>query len=168
MKEKKQFLEQRLSYVKQKITLTPAGSLPGLYPMQPLFGESPQMMAYIGGMASTAMTSLNGRIGYFISGSSNASLDVGFSKISGVSSANLGVSMYERSKSFVYGYGLLLNSGSGSTVFSLKLSVGISIMNKSRTQSFDVFLDGYEGLKKGALTSFSLSVGKGIYFGKRK
>ena len=168
MKDKKQFLEQRLSYVKQKMELNPSGSLPGLYPMQPLIGESPQMMAYIGGMASPSMTSLNSRIGYFISGSSNASLDFGFSKISGVSSTNLGLSMYDRSKYLVYGTGFLLNSSGGTTAFSIKLSAGLSIMNKSRTSSFDLFLDVTNGLKKGAATYYSLSLGKAVYLGKRR
>lgn len=166
--EKKQLLEQRLLTVKQKMALIPEGSLPGLYQTRMPFMESPQMMAYIGGMASPSFTNLNGRIGYFISGSSNASLDFGLTNTSGVSSANLGLSLYDRNNYFVYGTGLVLNSTDGNTAFYLKLSVGISIMNKNRTSSFDLFLDVNNGLKKEALTSFSLSVGKGIYFGKRK
>jgi hypothetical protein len=76
--------------------------------------------------------------------------------------------VYDRKKYFVYGTGLLMTSGNGNTAFYLKLSVGFSKMNINRTSSFDIFLDVNYGLAKGALTSFGLSVGKSIYFGKRK
>lgn len=167
-KEKKQFLEQRLVYIKQKMTLIPSGSLPGLYQMKVPDATRPQMMAYAGGMASPSLTSLNCRIGYYISGSSNASLDFGITNNSVASSANLGLSVYDRKKYFVYGTGLLMTSGNGNTAFYLKLSVGFSKMNINRTSSFDIFLDVNYGLAKEALTSFGLSVGKSIYFGKRK
>jgi tetratricopeptide (TPR) repeat protein len=166
--EKKRSLEQRLISVRQKMTLLPAGTLPGLYQMIVPVGELPQMMAYIGGMASPSFTNLNGRIGYFMTGASNASLDFGITKSAGVSSTNLGLSFYERSKYSVYGAGFQLASVSGNTVYYLKLSVGLSIMNRVRTSSFDLFLDVNYGLKKGDLSTYSLSVGKGIYFGKRK
>jgi hypothetical protein len=165
---KKQLLEQRLISVKQKMTLLPSGTLPGLHQMIGPVGVSPQMMAYIGGMASPSFTNLNGRIGYYITGASNASLDFGFTKSAGVSSTNLGLSFYERNKYSVYGTGFQLASVSGNTVYYLKLSVGLSIMNRIRTSSFDLFLDVNYGLKKGDLSTYSLSVGKGIYFGKRK
>ncbi|MDO9340508.1 MAG: hypothetical protein Q7T72_08285 [Bacteroidales bacterium] len=167
-KEKKQFLEQRLVYIKQKMTLIPSGSLPGLYQMKALDAIRPQMMAYAGGMASPSLTSLNCRIGYYISGSSNASLDFGITNNSGASSTNLGLSLYDRGNNFVYGTGFLMTSGNGNTAFYLKLSLGLSKMNKNRTSSFDYFLDVNYGLGKGALTSFGLSIGKSIYFGKRK
>jgi tetratricopeptide (TPR) repeat protein len=166
--EKKQFLEQRLGSVKQKMTLLPEGSLPGLYQTIVPVGGGPQMMAYIGGMASPSYTNLNGRIGYYISGSSNASFDFGITNSSGTSSSNLGLSFYERNKYLVYGTGIQMASGSGNTVFYLKLSAGLSIMNRNRTSSFDLFVDVNYGLKKGDLSTFGLSVGKGIYFGKRK
>jgi tetratricopeptide (TPR) repeat protein len=167
-REKKQFLEQRLAYINQKMTLLPAGTLPGLSRTIVPIGELPQMMAYIGGMASPSFTNLNGRIGYFMTGASNASLDFGLTKSAGVSSTNLGLSFYERSKYSVYGAGFQLASVSGKTVYYLKLSVGLSIMNRVRTSSFDLFLDINYGMKKGDVSTYSLSVGKGIYFGKRK
>jgi tetratricopeptide (TPR) repeat protein len=166
--EKKQSLEQRLAYIRQKMTLLPAGSLPGLNQMIMPIGEIPQMMAYVGIMTSPSYTNLNSRIGYFLTGSSNASLDFGFTNSDGIKSTSLGLSVYERSKFFVSGVGFQLASAGGSTAFNLKLSVGLSIMNRSRTSSFDLFLDGYSGVKKGSLTTFGLSIGKGIYFGKRK
>jgi tetratricopeptide (TPR) repeat protein len=167
-KEKKQFLEQHLVSIRQKMTLLPTGELPGLSQMKVLDRARPQMMAYAGGMLSPSFTSLNCRIGYYISGSSNASLDFGMTKYDSVSSTNLGVSMYFRKHNFVSGAGLVMTSGNGNTVFNLKLSVGLSKINKKRTSSDDVFLDVDTGLAKGALTSFGFSYGKSIYFGKRK
>jgi len=167
-KEKKQFLEQRLVSVKQKMTLLPAGSLPGLYQMKVLETARPQMMAYVGGTASPSLTSLNCRIGYYISGSTNGSLDFGITNTAGASSTNLGLSVYDRKNSYVYGTGFMMTSGNGSTAYYLKISMGFSKMNKNRTSSLDIFLDVNYGLGKGALTTFGLSVGESIYFGKRK
>lgn len=163
-KEKKLFLEQRLVSIKQKMSLFPSGSLPGLYQMKAPDATRPQMMAYAGGMASPSLINLNCRIGYYISGSSNASLDFGITNTSGTSSANLGLSVYDRKKYFVYGTGLLMTYGNGNSAFYLKLSVGFSKLNKNRTSSFDIFLDVNTGLAKGALTSVGLSIGKSIFF----
>lgn len=166
--EKRQFLEQRLVSIKRQMALLPAGSLPGLYQMKVLDAARPQMMAYAGGTASPSLTSLNCRIGYYISGSTNGSLDFGITNISGKSSANLGLSVYDRKNSYVYGTGILMTSGSGSTAYYLKISMGLSKMNRSRTSSLDIFLDVNYGMGKGALTFFGLSLGESIYFGKRK
>jgi tetratricopeptide (TPR) repeat protein len=165
---KKQFLEQRLVSIKQQMTLLPAGSMPGLYQMKVLDAVRPQMMAYMGGTASPSITALNCRIGYYISGSTNGSLDFGITNISGNSSANLGLSVYDRKNSYVYGTGILMTAGNGSTAYYLKISIGLSKMNRARTSSLDLFLDVNYGLGKGAFTSFGLSLGESIYFGKRK
>jgi hypothetical protein len=126
------------------------------------------MMAYAGFMLAPSLININCRIGYYISGSSNVSFDFGVAKNAGVTSVNLGLSGYVRKNSLVSGAGLLLTSGNGNTTLSLKISVGISKINKNQTSSLDIFLDGNAGLTKGSLTTIGLSIGKSIYFGKRK
>lgn len=167
-KEKKQFLEQRLVSIKRNMTALPLGVMPALPPGKELDITRPQMMAYAGGMIAPSLINFNCRIGYYISGSSNASLDIGTMKIDSASFSNIGLSVYNRQNNFVSGGGILMTSGNGNTGFAVKLSVGYSRMNKNRTFSFDIFLDVNKGLAKGALTTFSQSVGTSVYFGKRK
>ncbi len=165
---KKQFLTQRLGSIKQKITFIPLDAMPGLYQMKELDPKTPQMLAYAGGMLSSSSTSINGRLGYFISGSSNASVDFGIMNSSGSSFSNIGLSVYNRKNNYVAGTGILLSSGGGNTALSIKLSVGFSKMNKAQTTSYDIFLDVNKGLATGSLTTFGLSIGTSFYFGKRK
>ncbi|MFH1320095.1 MAG: hypothetical protein ABII90_05505 [Bacteroidota bacterium] len=166
--EEKRILEQHLITIKRKMTSLPMYAMPGLHQWNVKDAKSPQMMAYGGFMLSPSLISLNGRIGYYISGGSNASLDFGAGNNSGASFFNLGLSVYNRLHYFVSGGGLLMTSGNGNTDFSLKLSVGFSKMNKNLTSSFDVFLDVNKGLAEGSPTTFGVSVGTSIYFGKRK
>jgi tetratricopeptide (TPR) repeat protein len=167
-KEMKQLIEQQLVSVVGKMSLLPIGTMPGFPPSSSLDIKQPQMMAYAGGMMGSSTKSLNGRIGYYISQSSNASLDFGSSNSSGNSYTNLGLSVYNRKNSFVSGGGLLLSKGAESTTLYLKLSVGFSKMNQNRTSSLDIFLDVNKGLGEGAYSTWGLSLGKSIYFGKRK
>ncbi len=173
--EKKQFLEQRLVSIKQKMITLPPDAMPGLSQTKVLDIRNIQMMAYAGGMVSPTTTNLNGRLGYYISGSSNASLDFGKMNISGTSYSNLGFSFYNREKNsaVVEGFGLLMSSVNGKTAYYFKISLGYSIMNKSQTSSFDIFLDGNMdvtkfGEKGGSPTTMCLSIGTSIYFGIRK
>ena len=126
------------------------------------------MMAYAGGNVSPQLTMINGRIGYFISGSSNASFDFGVLKNADISSTNVGLSLYNQQKGFVSGAGLMLNSSGGTNSFAMKLSVGYSKMNKSQTACFNIFLDFNRGLKTDAITSYIFSIGSSVYFGQRK
>jgi len=126
------------------------------------------MMAYTGGMIAPSLVTINGKIGYYLSGASNASFDFGVTQASGSTSLNLGLSGYFRKNVLVAGAGLLMNSGNGTSLLSVKISLGISFINKSQTSGLDVFIDGTAGLKKGSLTTIGLSIGKSMYFGKRK
>lgn len=168
-KEIKQLLEKQLVTVIGKMSLLPAGTMPG-FPQSNAVSDTkrPQMMAYAGGMLGPSVKSLSGRIGYYVSNSSNASLDFGTSKNEDDSYTNLGLSVYSRKNNLVSGGGLLLSSGAESTTLFLKLSLGYSKMNKDRTSSVDVFLDINRGIGKGSLSTWGLSFGKSIYFGKRK
>ncbi|MDO9255828.1 MAG: hypothetical protein Q7U54_09980 [Bacteroidales bacterium] len=164
----RQFLEKRFAILKQNINLLPAYSASDMPASKIPDVARPQVMAYAGGNVSQQLTSFNGRIGYFVSGSSNAAVDVSIMKYAEYSSSNIGLSLYNRQNIFVSGAGFSLNSANGNSAFSLKLSVGISKMNRNRTTSFDAFLDMNKGLKKDALTTFNFSVGMSKYFGKRK
>lgn len=127
----------------------------------------PQMMAYVGGSIGSSYTSLNGRVGFFMTNSINAAFDAGVSSTSGVASTNLGVSCYMRDKRYVYGGGLVANLGNGSSVFYYKVSLGLSFMRKK--SSLDIFLDCKAPLKKDASSTIvSLSLGQSVYFGNRK
>lgn len=164
----KQILQQRLSKIKGKMALVPAGTMPGFPQVNMIDAKQPQMMTYVGGMLGSSSKSLNGRIGYYISNSSNASLDFGTTNVSDTKYTNLGLSVYNRKNNLVSGGGLLLSSASESTTLFLKLSVGYSKMNKNRTSSIDIFLDVNKGLGEGSLSTWGLSIGKSFYFGQRK
>ncbi len=163
---KKQVLIQRLNTINNITNKLPENFLPGFN--LPQNDNRAQTMIYAGGMVAPSFANLNLRMGYFISGSSNASVNFGYTNRNDVSYTDFGLSIYTRNKSFVTGAGLLVNSGGGTTVSYLKLSVGISLMNKNRTSSFDSFLDVNQGLKKGSINTWGLSVGTTLYFGKRK
>ena len=167
-KDKKQFLEQRLTALNRLMT-----GLPPLTATQPANAKGqvinqPQMMAYAGGMASPSLTMINGRIGYFISGSTNASFDFGVLKNAEISSSNVGLSVYNQQKGFVSGAGILMNSSNNTKSFAMKLSVGFSKMNKTQSACFNIFLDFNRGIQKDAITTYIFSIGSSVYFGKRK
>jgi len=126
------------------------------------------LMAYGGGFISKGFTNINVRAGIFFTKNSYATLDVGLSGTSSAVYTNLGLTVYNRQKIFVGGFGLTGSFGEGNSVFYSKISVGPSIMNKKGTASLDIFLDGKMPLKKGYPTVMGISVGESIYFGKRK
>ena len=167
--ETKHILEQRLVTLRKKaISLSP-DAMPGLSKGKIVINEfKPQLMAYFGGMAAQSMINVNGRAGYYITGSTNAAFDLGVSRANGITLVNLGLTGYYRKNVLVVGGGLMVNSGGGSTSASLKISAGISKLNKQQTSSFDVFIDGNVGLGKNSMTTVTLSVGQTIYFGKKK
>jgi tetratricopeptide (TPR) repeat protein len=130
--------------------------------------EMPKFTAYAGGTASDSYINLNARIGTYKTGAGSTSLDLGLTNFSGSTSFNVGLLSYFRQKIFVGGYGLSGSFGGGSTAIYAKVSLGISIMNKKRSSSIDIFLDGQQPLKpKEAATSVGISVGRSVYFGKR-
>jgi len=167
-KANKQFLEKRLAAIKQNMIILPPYTAPEMPVLKAPVAAGPQMMAYAGGMVAPYSTNINGRIGYFVSGTSNASFDFGMWKTAEYTASNVGLSLYNRQKSLVSGAGLAMNSANGNSAFSFKLSVGVSKMNKAQTSSFDVFVDMNKGFKKDALTTFCFSIGTSKYFGKRK
>ena len=126
------------------------------------------MLAYGGGMFSTSYLSLTGRFGTFISGAGSISADLGVTSSGGSTSISIGAMNFFRQKIFAGGYGIGFGFGGGSTTFNLKVSVGLSIMNKENNASWDIFLDGRQPLgAEGAATIVGLSIGRSVYFGSR-
>ncbi len=164
---KKQFLQQRLSSIQRYLTTMPPTPFQVSTEKKQAETSRPQMMAYAGGMVAPSLTSINGRIGYFISGSTNAALDIGVMKSAENSFTNIGFSVYGRHKSMVEGVGMVMTNGNNTTSLALKISLGVSKMNTAHTSSIDVFLDVTKGLQKDGITTAILSIGTSFYFGKR-
>lgn len=166
-KEAKQYLDKRLSAIKAKTGTPQPKAVSMVQPGVPPTVKSNSMMLYTGGMISSAYTSVNSRFGYFLSESSNAAVDLGLSSASGHTSYNLGVSIYQRRKIFVAGFGLNGNFANNSNAIYGKISVGLSFMNKRNKSSWDIFWDGQAPLSKNLATIVGMSIGRSIYFGTR-
>jgi len=166
--ETRQLLQNRLSEMKMKPVSggKAAGAVAAVLKSSESSGR--RMLAYAGGMISPSYLSLNGRFGTFISGSGSLSADLGITRSGGAMSLNLGAMNYFRQRIFAGGYGVNLGFGGGSTAVNVKVSVGLSIMNKNSRASWDIFLDGQQPLvPKGATTTVGLSIGRSVYFGSR-
>ena len=166
-KEAKQYLEKRLASIKGKTGTPQTKALSTAQSGVPAAIKSNSMMLYTGGMISSAYTSINSRFGYFLSESSNAAVDVGLSSASGNTSYNLGISIYQRKKIFVAGFGLNGSFANKSNAIYGKISVGFSFMSKRTRSSWDIFWDGQAPLSKNMATIIGMSIGRSIYFGTR-
>lgn len=166
--QNKPLLERRLTRTRQKLSVLPAGTLPGSSLIKVNQESNAMMMAYAGGMFAPKMFNFNCRLGYLVPGGGNAAIDFGLSRYNGVSVVNLGLSEYFRSGILVTGLGLNLSSGNKTTTLGFKISLGISKLSKKKTSSFDVFFDISPGLMKNSITTYCVSIGKSFYFGRRK
>ena len=124
----------------------------------------PKLMTYVGASVAKDMYSLNGRMGLYSSNKFSASLNVGMNYASEQFSGSIGVSGYKAWGVFVGGLGITDMFGKDSNTFSLTPSVGLSFLNKSQTSSFDIMVNGYIPFSKGQKFSYSISIGKTIYF----
>lgn len=124
----------------------------------------PRLMTYVGASMAKDFWSLNGRMGVYTSNKFSASLNVGISNYSDVSMVNIGLSAYKGFGIFVVGLGVNEQFSKEENVFSLAPSVGLSFLNKAQTSSFDITLNGYVPLSSDQKFSYSISVGKTIYF----
>lgn len=134
----------------------------------PVETASPRMMAYGGGYVASSFVSLTAKAGMFMSEQNYFTVEGGVTNSGANSYGNLGFSVYNRQGIYVMGAGLTSNIGRDATIFYFKLSVGLSFMNKNKTSSLDIFLDGKGPLKKGYPTMMGLSIGQSFYFGNRK
>jgi tetratricopeptide (TPR) repeat protein len=164
--ETKQFMEDRLVTLRNKIAMKQTANALGVKSKN---GEvmSPSMLMYAGAMFGSGYSSLNCRLGYFLAETINCSLNLGLNSFAGSNTTNIGATFYSRDRIYVYGAGLMCNLGASTSVYA-KISVGLSLMNKKQTSSYDIFIDGNAPLTKGYPTTFTMSIGKSIYFGKRK
>ena len=158
--ENKQIIQNHLTKVNEmKASFENASWLKRLLGMNP-----PKLMTYVGASAAKDMYSLNGRMGLYTSNKFSASLNVGVNYASKEFSGSIGVSGYKAWGIFVGGLGITDMFGKDSNTLSLTPSVGLSFLNKSQTSSFDIMVNGYIPFSKEQKFSYSISIGKTIYF----
>ena len=166
--DKKQVLEKRLKSLKKMRQIIPVGILPGLGNIDPMDIPIPQFLAYSGIMVTPTYSSLNFRLGLVTTDLSNVSLDLGVVNNDGTTSENVGFSAYSRKKSIIMGCGVNLLISSGKTNFNGKICIGYSKINKAGTGSFDIIYDFTPALTKGSIPTFGATIGRSVFFGKRK
>lgn len=160
LQQNKQIFQNHLAKVNQmKASFENASWLKRLLGLKPS-----KMMTYVGASAAKDMYSLNGRMGVYTSNKFSASLNLGLNNASEEFSGSLGVSAYKAWGIFVGGLGVTDMFGKDSNTFSLTPSVGLSFLNKSQTSSFDIMVNGYVPFSSDQKFSYSISVGKTIYF----
>jgi len=163
----KAILEKRFASLRVKQSEAPKAYIGKVLEGASLKKSSPRLMAYAGGMVSPSYTNMNGRFGYFLSGSGNASVDLGISSVSGNTSYNLGMTYYKRHKVLVAGFGLAGNFTGNTSAAFLKISVGFSFQSRNQVSSWDIFWDGMAPFSKTQPTTVGFSAGRSMYFGKR-
>lgn len=124
----------------------------------------PKMMTYIGASAAKDFYSLNGRAGFYTSNKFSASLNVGLNYASEEFSGSIGLSAYQAWGVFVGGLGITDMISKESNSLSLTPSVGLSFLSKDQTSSFDIMVSGYVPFSSEQKFSYSISIGKTIYF----
>ena len=158
--ENKQIFQSHLTKVNQmKASFENASWMKRLLGMNP-----PKMMTYVGASAAKDMYSLNGRMGIYTSNKFSASLNLGLNYASEEFSGSIGISAYKAWGILVCGLGITDMFGKDSNTFSLTPSIGLSFLNKSQTSSFDIMVNGYIPFSSEQKFSYSISVGKTIYF----
>lgn len=158
--ENKQVFEHHLTKVNDlKLKFENASWLKQLLGMNP-----PKMMTYIGASAAKDMYSLNSRLGFYTSNKFSASLNVGVNYYNEEFSGSIGASVYKAWGVFVGGIGLTDMFNKESSTLNLSPSLGLSFLNKAQTSSFDITLTGYIPFSSEQKFSYSISLGKTIYF----
>lgn len=133
--------------------------------MKRLLGVNPpKLMTYVGASAAKDMYSLNGRLGVYTSNKFSASLNVGVNYANGDFSGSIGVSAYKAWGVFVGGLGITDMFGKDTNTLSLSPSIGLSFLDKNQTSSFDIMVNGYIPFSSEQKFSYSISIGKTIYF----
>lgn len=133
--------------------------------MKRLLGMNPlKLMMYAGASAAKDIYSLNGRMGLYTSNKFSASLNIGLNYSNEEFSGSIGISGYKAWGIFVGGIGITDMFGKDTSTLSLTPSVGLSFLNKSQTSSFDIMVNGYIPFSKEQKFSYSISIGKTIYF----
>lgn len=168
MEETRHFLNQRLSTLNKKLQ-QPSQIINENTEINSGFKDKgPRAMLYAGGMFSSGYSSFNTRAGYFLKQSMNIAFDLGVINSNKATNLNLGASVYQRYKFLVFGTGINGNFGKDYKALYFKLSFGPSIMNRKKTASLDIFYDINASPNKENPAMFGFSIGRSLYFGKRK
>lgn len=133
-------------------------------PMSIIKKSQLKMMTYIGATVAKDIYSLNGRIGVYTSNKFSASLNVGANYAAKQFSGSVGLSAYKAWGCLFGGLGITDNFSKDSNTLSLTPSVGLTFLNKDQTSSLDITLSGYIPFSKDGKFSYSVSIGKTIYF----
>lgn len=134
-----------------------------------IFGDQPpRLMAYGGVTLANGLFSLNARLGLHTTKLYSMSLNTGLSVSGGQLSGNIGISGYKTWNIFVVGLGVNDQFSKESNVFSFAPSVGLSFPDKSGKSSFDILLGCYLPFSSNSSFSYSLSIGKTVYFDLNK
>ncbi len=166
--ENREVLEKRLDLLRSRSSEPPKVTIGKVLAGSSVKKNAPRLMAYAGGMVSPSYTNVNGRFGYFLSGSGNAAVDLGVSSMSGNTSYNVGMTYYQRHKIFVAGFGLTGSFMGNTSAAFFKISVGFSFQSKNKLSSWDIFWDGMAPFSKTQVTTLGFSAGRSMYFGNRK
>lgn len=129
-----------------------------------LSADSPKLMTYIGASAAKDIYSLNGRMGIYTSKKFSASLNFGTSYANEQFSGSIGLSAYKAWGVLFGGMGVTDQFSKDSNTISLTPSVDLTFLNKTQTSSLDIALSGYIPFSKDGKFSYSVSIGKTIYF----
>lgn len=136
--------------------------------MKKFFGlDQLKLMTYAGASIAKDSYMFNGRMGVYTSEKFSASLNLGMG-YAGEFSGNIGLSVYKTWGVFVGGMGFADIFSKSSNSFNYTLSAGLSFLNKKQTSSFDIMVNGYFPFTKGSNVSYSISIGKTIYFDLNK
>lgn len=159
-RENKLIFQSHLTKVNQmKASFENASWLKRLLGMNP-----PKLMTYVGASAAKDMYSLNGRLGVYTSNKFSASLNMGLNYANEEFSGSIGISGYKAWGVFVGGLGITDMFGKDQNTLSLTPSVGLSFLNENQTSSFDIMVNGYIPFSSEQKFSYSISIGKTIYF----
>ena len=129
-----------------------------------MFGTGlPKLITYAGAAFAGKTFSLNGRIGAYTSKKFSGSLNLGLSFASEQVMGNIGISAYKGWGIFLVGLGLTDSFSKGSNSIGLSPQVGLSILNKKQTASFDFTIGCQIPFSAKPVISYSISIGETIY-----
>lgn len=126
--------------------------------------DPPKLMTYVGASFAKDMYSIDGRMGTYTSNKFSSSLNIGLNYAGKQFSGSIGLSAYKAWGILVAGIGLSDQFSSNANIFSFAPSVGLTFLNKSQTSSFDIMFNGYVPFSSNQKFSYSISIGKTIYF----
>lgn len=126
--------------------------------------EKTTMLVYAGGMLAKSLFSLNSRFAVFVSKKIYLSIDLGLANSKSSTNYNVGMSVFATHKWLIAGVGLSEQLTKGSSMTSIRTSVGMSVPSKSGKSSFDLLFDVYSPTGKTAGRTYGLSIGRSFYF----